>query len=235
MSMDFSSFKRQPKALPVILVLDTSGSMSWDRRIDVLNDAVKNMIADFKKIDEHEVQIKLSVWKFGGTVEEKIKLQPVENINYQDLVTGGDTPMGLAIKTVSDMINDKEIILSRDYAPNVILLSDGSPTDSYKKIMDDFMSGARTSKTGRFAIGIGDYKREALERFVQGTDFGVLEAKDAIDIRKLFKFITMTITTRIKTNTLDKPMKKEVVEDAIKVSGVDPSEIGYSGDLESLL
>ena len=37
------------RALPVIILADTSGSMSVDGKIAALNEAIKNMVSTFKK------------------------------------------------------------------------------------------------------------------------------------------------------------------------------------------
>ena len=40
-----------PRTLPVVLLLDTSGSMKEDDKIDVLNDSVTEMIEELTEVD----------------------------------------------------------------------------------------------------------------------------------------------------------------------------------------
>jgi hypothetical protein len=51
------------------------------------------------------------------------------------------------------------------------------------------------------ALGIGPeayegHGRATLERFVDGTEHNVFEAKDADEIHNFFKFVTMSVVTR---------------------------------------
>ena len=55
-----------PRALPVVLLLDTSGSMRANDKIEVLNDSVREMIAALKEADARTGSIRLSLVAFGG-------------------------------------------------------------------------------------------------------------------------------------------------------------------------
>ena len=98
------------RPLPVILLLDRSGSMSGEK-ISTLNAAVNEMIESFKTAGQGEVEINLAVISFGdGGATYDLQLQSVAGINGICLTANGGTPMGMALKMAKDLIEDKEII-----------------------------------------------------------------------------------------------------------------------------
>ena len=68
MAFDPSNFViEEPKSIPVLLLLDTSGSMCSDNKIGTLNDAVRGMLDSFKKAETAETFIKLAIITFGDS------------------------------------------------------------------------------------------------------------------------------------------------------------------------
>jgi uncharacterized protein YegL len=52
--MEFSNFIKKSRALPVFLLVDTSGSMQGER-IETVNVALKEMISVFRKLENPKV------------------------------------------------------------------------------------------------------------------------------------------------------------------------------------
>jgi uncharacterized protein YegL len=61
----------EPKSIPVVLLLDTSYSMSGEP-IQKLNQAVEAMVKEFKKAETMETFIKLSIITFGSPSDNKM-------------------------------------------------------------------------------------------------------------------------------------------------------------------
>ena len=188
------------RPLPVILLLDRSGSMSGEK-ISTLNSAVNEMIQSFKTAGQNEVEINLGVISFGdGGATYDLQLQPVAGINVITLQANGGTPMGMALRMAKDLIEDKETIPSKGYRPAVVLVSDGEPNDEWERPMDDFISGGRSSKCERFAMAIGTSQEDpVLNKFLSGTENKVFLASDASKIRDFFKFVTMSVSVRSRS------------------------------------
>lgn len=192
------------KPLPVVLLLDTSSSMSGggeQTKIAELESAVREMIKDFAHEEQLETAIQVAVISFGN---EGVKLVlPYTNASKVQLFkldAGGMTPMGTALRMAKDMIEDKETTPSRAYRPLVILCSDGAPNDEWEKPMDDFIQSGRSSKCDRMAMAIGgDANEDVLKRFLVGTENPLFYAKDAASLHKFFKFITMSVTSRSRS------------------------------------
>jgi len=212
MAFDPSQFTvEEPKSIPVLLLLDTSGSMSGEP-IKTLNEAVEAMIAEFKKAETMETFIKLSIITFGNNgVELHTTLEEVSKIKFKPLTTGGWTPMGTALKMAKTMIEDKDIFKGRDYRPAIVLLSDGEPNDDWEEPMDDFIHNGRSSKCDRMAVAIDSADESVLNKFISGCENPLFYAENANKIIDAFKKITMSVTMR--TKSVDKNQTINIIND----------------------
>lgn len=217
------------RPLPVILLLDRSGSM-YGEKIDTLNFAVNEMIESFKTAGQGEVEINLCVISFGdGGASYDLPLQPVRDITGIALQASGGTPMGMALKMAKDLIEDKNIIPSKGYRPAVVLVSDGAPNDDWQQPMNDFIGNGRSSKCERFAMAIGTSAEDhVLNKFLSGTENKVFLASEASKIRDFFKFVTMSVSVRSRSqnpNALlpaaSNPASSTSIEDMAKEFGID--------------
>lgn len=188
------------RALPVILLLDGSGSMAGEK-IDTLNAAVNEMITSFKSGAQNEVAIQIAIITFsGGGANYAVPLSSVNDITDVTLRANGATPMGAALRMAKDLIEDKEIISSKSYRPAVVLVSDGMPNDEWQGAMSGFIKSGRSSKCDRFAMAIGgDADRGVLGMFLEGSENQVFEAADAGKIKDFFRFVTMSVSVRSKS------------------------------------
>ena len=171
-----------PKTLPVILLLDTSGSMQDNGKIATLNSAVNEMLDSFKNLDSVNAAISVAIITFGGNASICQALTPVSEIRTVNMTANGMTPMGGAVTLAKEMVENKEIITSRTYRPTVVLVSDGMPNDNWEAPIDSFKNDGRSSKCYRMAMGIGvgegtnEYR--VLEKFISAEE-RVYSADDA--------------------------------------------------------
>ena len=216
------------RPLPVILLLDRSGSM-FGEKIATLNAATNEMVESFKTAGKGEVDIHLAVISFGeGGASYDLPLQSVKTINEIALEANGMTPMGAALRMAKDLIEDKERIPSKGYRPAVVLVSDGAPNDEWQHPMQDFVGGGRSSKCERFAMAIGTTADDpVLNQFLSGTGNKVFLANQADQIRDFFKFVTMSVSVRSRSqnpNALipaaNNPSDSSTIEDLAKEIGL---------------
>ncbi len=197
MALDASEFTDGAKPMPVFLLLDISGSMSWGDKIGTLNRAVETMIASFKKVAAEQVSIQMSVITFESRARLHIPLQPVENVTWSDLRADGGTNLADALTMAKNMIEDRSVVPSRAYRPVVILVSDGYPFDGWERPMNSFINSGRSQKCDRMSMLIGDNSAASvMEQFLRGSGNRVFFAKDAGDIPTFFHFATMTTVSR---------------------------------------
>lgn len=188
------------KPIPVLLLLDTSGSMSGPK-IDTLNSAVRQMLAAFAKEARREIEVRVSIITFGGSVNRLQPFTSASSIEFRNLVAGGSTPLGTALRAAKDMIEDRNETPGRAYRPTVVLVSDGMPNDQWEEPLRVFISEGRSSKCDRMAMAIGsDANKDVLQKFIEGTPNPIFEAQQAADIHKFFQLVTMSVTTRMRSS-----------------------------------
>ena len=201
---------REPRALPIFVLADASGSMRGEK-INELNLALREMQNALRNVDDIRGKFQLCVISFGNNVNVEQPLADINEINLPELTASGNTPMGEAFDMVREMIENREIVSSRSYAPTIVLISDGIPTDCSEEIYqskkyDDWEplvnlhSGERTSKSQRLALGIGvDADYGMLKKFINNSEIPVIKSNDATGITKFFKWVTMSTIARMNS------------------------------------
>lgn len=200
----FASSKAKP--LPVILLLDESGSMSGDK-INKLNEAARKMLGSFKKEETQASEFLVSIIGFGGIdngdgTGARIINAPTSatQIGFCGVSAHGMTPLGGALKLAKGIVEDKEQTPSRAYRPLVVLVTDGYPNDNWEQSFIDFIEYGRSAKCDRMALAVGgDTDMSMLNRFVAGTGHEVFTTNQADGIVKFFKFVTMSVVTRTRS------------------------------------
>lgn len=203
-----------PRPLPVIIAIDRSGSMGANGKIDALNIALKDFINSIKDEDSNKAEIHVSIFSFGGEGAIcDIPLTPISQVNAPSYQAQGRTPMGSAFEMLKSLIEDKTQIPSRSYKPTIVLLTDGIPTDAFLLPMNDLINDGRSSKAFRIAMAIGDdADHSMLSKFVSSPEYLIL-GESARDIRKFFRFVTMSVTQRMKSQTPDVQQITQIPED----------------------
>lgn len=195
------------KKLPVILLLDVSGSMDGEK-IEELYDSVTTMVDTFVDEQVKETVIDVSIITFGKEVNLHTPYTSVVDLQKQGInkfKASGATPLGVALTMAKDMIDDKATTPSKIYRPAVVLVSDGMPNDSWEAPLDRFINDGRSAKCQRFAIAIGnDVDRKMLEQFT-GDPSLVFMAEGAKDISGCFKKFTMSVSTRASRASSQNP------------------------------
>ena len=214
--MDNSEFEGfvMPKAkvLPVILLLDVSGSMSYDGKIQELNSSVKEMIESFTKEQVIQSEINVAIITFGSEVKLHTDLTPAREVKFEDLTADGCTCMGKAFDMAYEMIEDKTKVPKNAFRPVIVLVSDGAPYDPYdanqiefKKQLERFTTEGRSSKCDRWSLAIGaDADIDMMKKFLDHPEKEVCYVEDAADIHKFFRFISSCTIQRSQSKNPNK-------------------------------
>jgi len=197
-------------------------------KIQVLNDAVRRMVDSFAAEERMENEFLVSLITFGDRALQYLAPGASSSVNWKDMEADGCTAMGAAFSLAKRLIEDKDVIPSRAYRPTVVLVSDGQPTDDWGHPLEALITGGRSAKCLFMAMGIGEYTgTQVLERFISQTPVlaevngtpvrnTVFHATDADKIHEFFRKVTMSVTTRSKSQnpnavpTSAEPNLKEV-------------------------
>ena len=192
------------RPLPVIVLADTSGSMSEGGKIEALRAALKGMITSFAEQEVGRAEIHVGIVTFGGTAKIQQALAPSNTITLSHFDADGVTPLGEALDLARTMIEDRQQVPSRAYTPAVVLLSDGHPTDAWRPALERFFESNRANRAQRFALGIGaDADVAVLRAFLANPEASVYGAGDARQIKSFFNWITMSMVTRSRSMNPD--------------------------------
>jgi uncharacterized protein YegL len=217
----FVATKARP--LPVIIMADTSGSMASEGKIEALNSAIKDMVSSFANEGRMRAEIHLTVVTFGGNASTHLKMVPAHKIDHIDsFIANGGTPLGGACDLVRELIEDKEIIPSRAYRPVIILASDGYPTDNYETAFTKLLASERAQKATRFALSIGnDADNQLLESFGNDLEAPLFYAKNASEIARFFRAVTMSVSNHSQSQKPNDVMTLDYVADELADDDLD--------------
>lgn len=195
----------EPKALPVILLLDVSGSMAGEK-IDRLNEAVRTMATLLAEEERREMFSRIAIIEFADRAALCNAAAPYAApeaflAQYQDLTAAGCTALGGALKEARELIEDKTRTKGRSYRPAVVLVSDGEPVENdgndWKEELARFEAAPRCQKCQRFAIAIGEGANQNILRRFVGAAGELHYAADAGEIVKMFRRVTLSMTQSV--------------------------------------
>lgn len=148
-------------------IVDCSGSMRGEK-IDAVNDAIRSAIPDMLKTAKSNPNVRLWIqtlrFSTGATFVTENPVQ-IEEYVWEDLVTGGRTEIGKACDKLSEQLTTSPMP-ERALPPVLVLLSDGHPTQGYKRSLRRLLSLPWGTKAVKIAIAIGkDADQGMLEEF----------------------------------------------------------------------
>lgn len=198
------------RPLPVILLVDVSGSMATAGKIESLNQAAAEMVAAFAEEDRSRAVITVAVITFGGGAKLHQPLCPAHQMTWQPLTASGNTPLGAALDLATQMLEDQAQIPSRAYRPTLVLVSDGQPNDEWEGPLSRLHGSPRAAKAARFALAIGDDADvEMLQRFLATPEGRIFRAHEARQIKQFFRWVTMSVTQRSRSANPDSVIAAE--------------------------
>ena len=127
------------KILPIIYVIDTSGSMAGTR-IAAVNQAMTETIEVLKDVSAKNptAELKIGVLQFSsGASWVYDGLISLDDFYWDDLTTGGLTDLGAALDELHKRLSSRSFLRSEvgHKVPVLIFMSDGSPTDDYESAL----------------------------------------------------------------------------------------------------
>jgi len=205
------------RELHVIWLLDTSGSMNAEGKIQSLNVAIHETIPHLKAAAQAnpnvDVLVRAITFSNGASwhIEKPVS---VFDLRWQDVVAGGHTDLGLALKLVASAL-EVPPMPERAVSPALILVTDGFHTN--EQDFEEGMSALMASRWGRpavrKAIAIGrDVDLAALKRF-QGDDTEPLRVQDANTLIQAIRW-TSRVGVEAASHVMDSPVGSSVADGA---------------------
>ena len=175
-------------------VVDCSGSMSYDGKMEVVNTAIEECIPEMASAADNNpnAQLLIRALQFSsGASWLTATPVPVEDYSWDHLEANGVTEMGKAFELQAAQLSIPPMP-TRALPPVIVLLSDGQPTDSYKDGLNKFKALPWFKKAVKIAISIGsDADDDVLEDFTGNKEL-ILQANNAAALAKMIKWASTT-------------------------------------------
>ena len=197
-------------------IVDKSGSMGGEK-ISTLNHAASSVVPEMitEAAENPNAQVMMNVLSFASGAEWVAQDVPLEEFKWSDLTAGGITDMGQAFKLMSERMSAPDMP-ERGLPPVLVLMSDGEPTDDYKRQLVELLQLPWGVKAVKIAISIGKDANDAvLEQFTGNKEL-VLQANNATELVKMIKWASTVPAAVITPNVPEQnavPQEKETDSD----------------------
>jgi uncharacterized protein YegL len=165
MPLDIEFAKNPEPRCPVVLLLDTSGSMSGDR-IDELNAGLAIFKQEVQRDTTASLRVEVAIITFDSYVNLIQDFVTIDNFYPPQLTTTGMTAMGQGIELALNEVENRKAIYKSNgiqyYQPWVLLITDGGPSDSWQSAAQRVSQATANGKISFYAVG------------VQGADMNIL-------------------------------------------------------------
>ena len=185
------------RVMTLFYLVDTSGSMAGSR-IGTVNAAMEECIPLLKEVaqanDDAEIRVAILQFSNGASwITPQSGPVGLEDIIWNDLQAGGLTEFGAALNELDRKLSRNEYLKSQTgaYAPVILLLSDGGPTDNWEPALNQIKNNNWFKHAIKIAIDIeSDSDRYVLEKFT-GNSEAILDAQDTNSLKKMIHKVSV--------------------------------------------
>lgn len=169
-TFDDIEFAENPEPrCPVVLLLDTSGSMSGSS-IEELNRGVRTFWEEVASDTLAAKRVEVAVVTFGP-VAIKQNFGSVTQVGAPELIADGGTPIGEAVVRACSLLQERKRLYKDNgityFRPWIILITDGAPTDDISNAIEAIRRGEEEKALAFFAIGVSSANMEVLATLSQ--------------------------------------------------------------------
>ena len=190
------------RSLHFIWIIDCSGSMAANGKIQALNNAMREAIPHMQQVadDNPNANVLVRALKFSSGAQWHISQPtPVAEFKWLDLNAGGARDMGKALLTVADQLKIPPMP-ERALPPVLILISGGQPTDEISKGLQAIMDQQWGKKAVRLAVAIGeDADLDVLQKFIGHSEITPLLANNPEAFTRYIKWVSTTVLKAVSS------------------------------------
>ena len=187
------------RRLPIYFLLDVSGSM-YGEPITAVETGLQTLISALRNDPQAVESAWLSVITFSNNAEQIVPLTELSQFNAPPLSAFGMTELGEALafvkKCADNDVKPNTAETKGDWKPLVFIMTDGIPTDDYRRGLAEF----RKRKWGMVvACAAGqDIDTNILEEIAPECVVQ-LSTADSQSIAKFFRWVSASIATSSKS------------------------------------
>ncbi|WP_230199151.1 vWA domain-containing protein [Risungbinella massiliensis] len=178
---------------PCILLLDTSGSMRGEP-IEELNQGLASFKDELMSDDMAMKRVELAVVSFGPVTVES-EFQTADQFQAPYLTAENDTPIGAAVDQALKMLEERKEQYRENgidyYRPWVFLITDGAPTDDWRRAAEKIQAAEDAKSLMFFAVGVDRANMKILEEISVREPLKLKGLK----FRELFSWLSHSLST----------------------------------------
>lgn len=185
------------RKLPVYFLLDCSESMVGDG-IEAVENGLQQFLNTLRKDPQCLESVWVSIITFDSEAKQVVPLSELTDVKLPSLCVRPGTALGAAYQLLVDRINVEVAKNSKgskgDWRPLVFVITDGQPTDEFRKTIDAIEKLTQPRIANVYAIGCGE--DVDLGQLNEISDIVLkLDTLEPEGIRKLFIWLTDSIQT----------------------------------------
>jgi uncharacterized protein YegL len=169
------------RPLHFIWVVDCSGSMQEEGKIQSVNTAIRDAIPLMQQTAEENPNARVLVRALAFSSGARWHVErpvPVADFTWSDVRAQGVSDLGAALRMLSQELRTPPME-ERALPPVLVLLSDGQPTDDYKEALSELLTVPWGNRAVRIGIAIGrDVDMDVLEEFIANPSIRPLQSNN---------------------------------------------------------
>lgn len=184
------------RTMVLFFIIDTSGSMAGSK-IGAVNDAIAQVIPMLNEISANnaDAEIKIAALQFSSGCEWMYsEPKSASEFAWVDREAEGMTDLGAAYLELNKKLSRSEFMQTAtgSFAPVLLLLSDGDPTDNYENGLKKLKENKWYKAAIKIAIAIGSGANiEVLKEFTNNLE-AVIEVHNVDALKKLIRTVSVT-------------------------------------------
>lgn len=195
--VDMNKLKKVTRPLlPLLFVLDTSGSMDG-QPISVLNHTMEetvHMIEDFAR-KSADALVKIGVLSFdsGTSWMQPGGLEELGDFVYEPLTAGGLTALGAALRELDEKLSRHAFLTSTTgwCRPIIIFMTDGRPNDEWEEALRVIENNTWYRNAIKIGFGVGDHAEMSVLSQIVGDSEAVLQTTELEVFGKMLRKVAL--------------------------------------------
>lgn len=205
------------RPLHFVFLLDGSGSMGSDGKVEALNDAIREALPALRDLAHQNpfVELLIRAVVFGNGAHWHVS-EPtaIDELSWPPVTAGGYTDLGAALHLVSEVLHVPPMD-ARAFPPVLVLVSDGKPTDDFEAGLGRLLSEPWGRRAVRLAIAIGgDADLDVLSRFIGDPEIRPFTAGDPEQLVYLVRFVS-TAASQLASTPADERVGVKLAEPVV--------------------
>lgn len=178
---------------PVILLLDTSGSM-YGQPIQELNRGLAAFKEDVLRDSQASLSVEVAIITFGP-VQLTQGFTTIDQFTPPKLEASGDTPMGETIEYALNLLEGRKFTYKQNgilyYRPWIFLITDGAPTDSWQYASQRLKEAEAQRRLLFFPVGVQGADMKTLRQIAPPERPPIM--LNGLDFRSLFVWLSTSM------------------------------------------